>query len=223
MYDYYAFFWFLCASIFVRSLYVFVDQWLTPKNPKYKTLPRFRKMYIQKNFIKSFILAFLTIYSAFKVVIPIAKNDVWDSWTIHRLAAIYVANDFTGLVCVDKLPKTTQIHHIITTILVFVSWSIDFQTSDIGQAMFVYTTASSAAYIVNLHLAVRWLWPRNALRWLRGISGIIYVLTCGISWSWHIWWAFTRAHFNLGHVFYFLLLGWIVRDDIILMQWLTKD
>ena len=52
---------------------------------------------------------------------------------------IHGSNDFMGLVCVDQLPKTTRIHHIISTILVFTSLSLDFQESDIGQAMLVYT------------------------------------------------------------------------------------
>jgi len=223
MYDYNAIYWFVCSCIFVRIMYYCVDRSLKQNANAYETLPVFRQMYIQKNFVKSFYLALLTVYATFKVVWPIVYEDRWNSYVIHRLAALYVSNDFTGLVCVDRLPQTTKIHHIVTTILVFVALDLDFQTSDIGQAMLVYTMASGAAYIVNLHLAVRWLWPKNALKILRYIAATIYVSTCALSWSWHVWWAFTRASFNIGHVFYFLLLGWIVRDDIILMQWLTRD
>lgn len=223
MYDYHAIYWFIGSCIFVRSMYYVIDAKLKKSVAIYSSLPVFRQMYIQKNFIKSIYLALLTVYATIKVIWPIASQNKWNSYAIHRLAALYVSNDFTGLVCVDKLPQTTKIHHIVTTILVFVALGINFQTSDIGQAMLVYTMASSAAYVVNLHLALRWLAARNSLVWLRYIAGSVYVSTCTISWSWHIWWAFTRAHFNIGHVFYFLLLGWIVRDDIILMQWLTRE
>ena len=223
MYDYHAIYWFLSSCVVVRAMYYFVDNLLTGNVSTYRTLPDFRKKYIQKNFIKSLYLALLTVYATFKVIWPIGYENRCNTYVIHRLAAMYVSNDFTGLVCVDKLPQTTRIHHIITTILVFVALGIDFQTSDIGQAMLVYTMASSAAYIVNLHLAMRWLWPKDALKLLRYAAAGVYVSTCAASWTWHIWWALTRAHFNVGHVFYFLLLGWIVRDDIILMQWLTRD
>ena len=223
MYDYNAIYWFGGSCVLVRIMYYYVHLSLKKHTHTYNNLPTFRQMYIQKNFIKSFYLALLTVYATFKVVWPIVHKDQWNTYVIHRLAALYVSNDFTGLVCVDRLPQTTKIHHIVTTILVFVALDLDFQTSDIGQAMLVYTMASSAAYIVNLHLAVRWLWPKDALKVLRYIAAAVYVSTCAMSWSWHLWWAITRASFHLGHVFYFLLLGWIVRDDIILMQWLTRD
>lgn len=223
MYDYNAIYWFCGSCVLVRIMYYYVHLSLKKHTHTYNNLPTFRQMYIQKNFIKSFYLALLTVYATFKVVWPIVHKDQWNTYVIHRLAALYVSNDFTGLVCVDRLPQTTKIHHIVTTILVFVALDLDFQTSDIGQAMLVYTMASSAAYIVNLHLAVRWLWPKDALKVLRYIAAAVYVSTCAMSWSWHLWWAITRASFHLGHVFYFLLLGWIVRDDIILMQWLTRD
>ena len=221
MYDYYAVIWFLLSCVFVRSMYFVVDKRLK-KYKRYANLPRFRQMYIQKNLIKSIYLAFLTLYAFFAVILQIVNTDTWDNYIIHRLAALYVSNDFVGLVCVDNLPKTTRIHHIVTTILVSAALSIDFQTSDIGKAMLVYTMASASAYIVNLHLAVRWLWPPNTLRWLRYISGAIYALCCCLSWIWHLIWI-VSADISLYHLCYLLMLGWIIRDDIILMQWLTRE
>ena len=221
MYDYYAIIWFLLSCVFVRSMYFLVDKKLK-KYKRYANLPRFRQMYIQKNLIKSIYLAFLTVYATFAVILQIVNTDTWDNHIIHRVAALYVSNDFVGLVCVDSLPKTTRIHHIVTTILVSAALSIDFQTSDIGKAMLVYTMASASAYIVNLHLAVRWLWPPNTLRWLRYIAGAIYVTCCCLSWIWHLVWI-VSVDISLYHLCYLLTLVWIVRDDIILMQWLTRD
>jgi len=223
MYDYYALPWFIISCVTVRCMYICIDYNLRKNSRKYISLPEFRQMYIQKNFIKSIILAVLTLYALFAVILPIVRYNEWDTYRIHRLACIYVSNDFTGLVCVNKLPQTTRIHHLITTILVFCSLSIDFQTSEIGKAMLVYTMASASAYIVNFHLAVRWLWPQHSLRWLRYTAGFIYVTACIMSWTWHIWWIYNVSFINIYHTMYFLLLGWIVRDDIILMQWLTRE
>jgi len=223
MYDYYAIFWFLFSCVSVRCVYILIDRFLKQTSRKYASLPIYRQMYIQKNFTKSIVLAILTLYALFAVIWPIVYENIWDTYTIHRLGSIYVSNDFTGLICVDRLPQTTKVHHIITTILVFCSLSIDFQSSGIGQAMLVYTLASASAYMVNFHLAVRWLCPRHSLKWLRYMAGLIYVTTCMLSWSWHFWWIYSVSSINIYHVMYFLLLGWIVRDDIILMQWLTKE
>ena len=99
---------------------------------------------------------------------------------------------------------------------------MDFQTSEIAQAMLVYTMASAAAYVVNFHLGVRWLCAKNDLKWLRYTAGFIYVVCCSISWLWHIHWTFTTANLNMYHIFYLIIMGWIVYDDIILMQWLTS-
>lgn len=221
MYDYDAFYWFISSCIFVRFMYNIIHMYIPKFRPKYIHLPKFRQMYIQKNLVKSLYLAILTVVASFNIILPIYLYGIWDNYTIHRLAALYVSNDFVGLVCVDKLPMTTRIHHIVTTILVFSSWSMDFNTSDIGQAMLVYTMASASAYIVNLHLAVRLLFEKDELFRLRNIAAGIYMSCCAGSWTWHIIWAFSRATFNTYHVMYFLLLGCIVRDDIILMQWLV--
>jgi hypothetical protein len=221
MYDYDALFWLFCSCLFIRYMYFIVGLVLLSYN-RYSELPLDRRKYVQKNLIKSVYLAILTLVAAWSIVLPIWRDNYWDNWTIHRLAALYVSNDIVGLVCVDNLPKTTRVHHIVTTVLVFISFGIDFQTSDIGQAMLVYTMASASAYVVNFHLAIRWLCPRGTLKKLRIFAGIVYVICCVFSWSWHVWWIFTMASWSLYHLVYILLLSLIVRDDIILMRWLTN-
>lgn len=221
-YDYFAILWLFSSCLFVRTLYYIMDKYILSLNVKYNTLTQERQMYIQKNIVKSSYLAILTIYATLFVVWPIVSFQYWDNYTIHRLAAMYVSNDIVGLVCVDNLPKTTRIHHITTTVLVFIAIGLDFQKNEIAQAMLVYTMASAAAYIVNFHLGVRWLCAKNELKWLRLGAGVIYVLCCGISWSWHIHWTLTTAFFNIYHVLYLSILVLIVYDDIILMRWLTE-
>jgi hypothetical protein len=221
MYDYDALVWLALSCAGVRVLYLWVDHVLANRNPKYARLPVDRKMYIQKNLVKSTVLAFLCVVAVFYIVVPVTQFEYWDNYAIHRIAVVYVSNDVVGLICVDKLPMTTRIHHIITTSLVVVSLGIDFATSDIGQAMVVYTCASATAYIVNFHLGVRWLCARDALQWLRYSAAVVYVCCCGCSWSWHIHWLWTTSRLNVYHALYIFMLGWIVRDDVILMQWLT--
>jgi hypothetical protein len=219
MYDFHALLWLLFSCILVRTMYFITDILLYPSS-KYIELSQVRRKYIQKNLIKSAYLAVLTLVAMFTIIIPIWRDNIWNNWTIHRLAALYVSNDIVGLVCVDNLPQTTRIHHMTTTVLVFLSFGLDFQTSEIGQAMLVYTMASASAYIVNFHLAVRWLSPRGSLKKLRAFAGVIYVVCCLFSWSWHIWWLYTSELWSIYHFAYISLLFLIVRDDIILMKWL---
>lgn len=222
MYDYAAILWLIISSLFVRGMYIVMHNYVLTLNKKYNSLPEERQMYIQKNLVKSTYLAIMTIYATVFVVWPIVSFEYWDNYTIHRLAVMYVSNDIVGLVCVENLPKTTRIHHIVTTVLVFVSLGLDFQHSEIAQAMLVYTMASAAAYVVNFHLGVRWLCAKGELRWLRLSAGFIYLVCCGVSWSWHVHWTLTTANFNMYHCGYLLIMGWIVYDDIILMRWLTE-
>ena len=221
MYDYSAILWLLNSCLVVRGMYLVMHKYALTLNVKYNSLPKERQLYIQKNLVKSTYLAILTIYATVFVIWPIVSFEYWDNYTIHRLAAMYVSNDIVGLVCVENLPKTTRIHHLVTTVLVFVALGLDFQHNEIAQAMLVYTMASAAAYVVNFHLGVRWLCAKDELRWLRLGAGFIYVICCSVSWSWHVYWTLTTANFNAYHLGYLLIMVWIVYDDIILMRWLT--
>ena len=215
-YDYNAILWLFSSCLFVRYLYFMTDVLLFShekyatlffSRDRYAALSLVRRKYIQKNLIKSIYLAVLTMVAAATIVLPIWRDNNWDNWMIHRLAALYVSNDIVGLICVEELPQTTRIHHIVSTVMVMTSFGIDFQTSDIGQAMLVYTMASASAYIVNFHLAIRWLCQRDSLKSFRLFTGIIYVICCAFSWSWHIWWMFTRASLTLSHCLYIALLS----------------
>jgi len=202
-------------------MYVAVDAYLSDRNALYDALPTYRKMYVQKNIVKSFSLAFMLPLAAGIIVYPIWYTNVWHTSRIHVFAVAYGANDFVGLVCVDRLPKTTRIHHLISTFLVLTSLSLDFQDSPMAQSMLVYTFFAASAYIVNLHLAVRWLFPRGAQKRLRRAAAVVYAMACGMSWCWQIWWAWTTP-LAWYHYVYIAMMFWIVRDDIILMQWLAS-
>jgi len=222
MYNYTALCVGIVSCIFVRCCYSLVDRLLAKKNVPYYKLVTHRKLYVQKNIIKSIYLACLVVGASVFVVWPIITNNLWKTTLIQTFAVMYGSNDLVGLLCVPSLPSTTKIHHYVSTFLVLVSLGIDFQHSEIGQSMLVYTYASASAYIVNFHLGIRWLYARDQHRWLRWTAAVVYLVTCCLSWSWHLWWTFTRAHLYWYHVVYIVLLLWIVRDDIILMRWLTS-
>ena len=220
MYNHSALIVFIVCCFLIRSLYYVMDLFLSVLVPKYTSLESHRKSYIQKNLIKSLVLALVLPPAVVLVAYPIWRSNIWHTTTIQLFAVVYGSNDFVGLLCVDKLPKTTRIHHMISTFLVLVSLSMNFQTSPVAQSMLVYTFFAASSYIVNFQLAVRWFFPRDSMRWLRYLAGTIYALSCALSWSWQLWWAW-KTPLELYHFVYIGLMLWIVRDDIILMRWLT--
>lgn len=223
MYDYYAILWFAISCISIRMLYTIVDLIIQNNRcqNKYITLPSSKKRYIQKNIVKSIYLALLLCYSLFNVVIPVYYNK-WNNYVIHRIAVLYASNDFTGLICVDKLPTTTKIHHIVSTLMVFASLSLNFQHSDIAQAMFWYTICSASAYIVNLQLGIRFLFRKNDIEVLRNVASKIYIMSCFCNWTGQAFWVYSRSIWTWMHFLYLGLIVWIIRDDIILIKWLVK-
>ncbi len=220
MYNYTALVFFVFVCFIVRGLYFLAHIFLSVMVNKYAILEEHRRLYVQKNLIKSGVLALLLPPAVSMVVYPIWQTDAWHTNTIQFFAAVYGSNDFVGLLCVDRLPKTTRIHHMISTFLVLTSFSMDFQTSPIAQSMLVYTFFAASSYIVNFHLAIRWFSPKDDKRWLRYLAGAIYALSCGLSWSWQLWWIWNTT-LEWYHFVYIGLMMWIVRDDIILMRWLT--
>lgn len=221
MYNYNALLLGFFSCFFVRCCYHVVDHFLYKKNVYYDSLMEHRKLYVQKNIVKSVYLACLVVGATITVVLPILTKNQWKTELIQYFAVMYGSNDLVGILNVPKLPSTTKIHHCVSTFLVLVSLSIDFQYSEIGQSMLVYTYASASAYIVNLHLGIRLLHIRGKYKWFRYTAGFIYSITCAMSWSWHIWWTCTRSQFYWYNFVYISLLLWIVRDDLILMRWLT--
>lgn len=213
----------LCGLMFcsvVRVLYEIVD-WSLAGNPLYAALARYRKMYVQKNMVKSFVLALLLPPSMLMVVYPVWSENAWHTARIQYFAVAYGANDFVGLVCVDKLPRTTVLHHLISTSLVLLSLSMDFQVSPVAQSMFVYTFFAASSYIVNFHLSVRWLFPRGQQQRLRQVAAVVYAVSCSLSWCWQLHWMYV-TELQWYYLVYIALMLCIVRDDIILMQWLTS-
>lgn len=221
MYNYYALFAGIVFCCVVRLMYAIVDAYLAGRNAMYDALPPFRKMYVQKNIVKSSCLAFMLPLAVGMVVYPIWRANVWHTFRIHFFAVAYGANDLVGLVCVERLPKTTRIHHTISSLLVLASLALEFQVSPVAQSMLVYTFFAASAYIVNLHLAIRLLFPSGTHRRLRRAAAVIYAATCSMSWCWQIWWAWTTPLVWYNCVYISMML-WIVRDDIILMQWLVS-
>lgn len=210
----------LCISLI--PIYNTLDKCLKINN-KYQNLSLQRRRYVIKNIIKSCVLLSMIILLIKPIIIPIILYDKWNNNYIHIGAAFYTVNDLMGLVMVKNLPYSTKAHHTITTTLCLVSFGIDFQTSELGKLLYIYTISSASAYLVNFYLGLRLIMEKQKLEIVRIASRNIYFICCVFNWSWHLIWLFQHYYImNIGHIVYFFLLFWIVKDDIILLSWLNN-
>ena len=215
--------YFFFFSLYVRIFFFMLHNYLNFFNKKYITYPQHRRQYITKNIVKSVNLGALTILSIPCIIYPAYFYNYWDNNIMCIFGLFYSSNDFVALTYVEKLSPTTKNHHSVTIFMSFVSLGIDFTTSTLGRMLFVYTLASSSAFIVNYYLGMRFLEDKEKTKELKKFARNIYGSSLFVNWSWHIYWS-TNYYHLLGpeHFFYFFMLFWIIKDDIILFKWLCN-
>ena len=174
-----------------------------------------RKLYVVKNVIKGVYLSVLVVLGSF-IVIPAVVYDSWNNSAIAIFGSLYCSNDFVGLLRVPSLPMSTRMHHMACLTLLLVAWSVDFQTSAVGQLIVLYTYFSAWAFVVNLYLGLRLCFTN--MEWLRHLAKWVYTLTCGVNWAIQVW-QFTVEPATLA---YACLILAVVYDDLVLIQWLWK-
>lgn len=193
--------------LFSACLYVAYDYF--PLNPPAK------REYVIKNVYKSIGLALLCVVTLPTVIVP-AYYGVWHTEWIHLVAAAYVSHDFVGLIRVP-LPINTRLHHMASVVLMLITFRLDFATSSLGQAIFVYTVCSAMSFLVNLYLAAR-VWSPEPL--LRRTALWVYSTCCAFNWGWHL--TYYRFEWETGHLMYMVALVFIVYDDVQLLRWLHR-
>ena len=116
---------------------------LNQYNNKFKLLNFDKKLYVVKNLVKSSILAIITFFGTPYFYTSLIES-VFDNELIYKFGALYVSNDIIALCVVKNLSITTKCHHFITTLLLFYSYSIDFNDSEKpGILMYIYTISIS--------------------------------------------------------------------------------
>lgn len=210
---------FLSCNLYMS--YPIVDNLLN-KNLKnyYLITNKSKRYYIIKNLLKSLNLCLSSIVFVYYVLTPILIEGAWNDNYNHIGAIFYCVNDFVGLLRVDKLPRTTKIHHILSTTLCIYSTTLSYQKFSVARLMFVYCMCSGLTFSVNAYLGLRYLYPCNLLR---QFSLYFYAGVCFFNWSWHIYYTLINYYLLDRYILiYYLLLINIVRDDLILMSWLHK-
>lgn len=215
--------------ILVKHVWTFID-------PQFRQItPAHKQWYVVANMSKAlflFIMCFSTRYwiGAYKCNI----QDDCQLIELKRCMMVYCATDMVALFLVPKLPSSTILHHISTTMIALVVCSVNLQAKGwAGLLGFckmgcMYGTLSTVAFSVNAYLGLRVVYPKAAwMKLLCHVSLITYLLTIMLNWSTHLLWLLgywaPDRDFSIFTILYIGMLYFLVRDDIVLVQWLLKQ
>ena len=203
-------------------------------NNSYQNLKFEKQLYVVKNIIKSASLAYLTLTTIYYVPQLLQLSQI-DMSLVRWWGSIFVANDLTALILVPNLPSNTINHHIMTFILLSIVYLFDGNELEIIKLISIYTIFSYYAFLVNLYLGMRFLVSttekhlsmqrllNSMIDKLRILAYYNYLVCLGINWSFHIYYFINQFwSLNLAHLFYFIFLVPIVKDDLILLSWLKN-
>jgi hypothetical protein len=212
---------FISVFFFTFNLYNVVFYLLNEYCKSFNNInPEHKKMYVVKNYIKSFYLACLCF------TLPYYISGDYDILFIKRCAIYYFINDIIGLILVKKLPMTTKIHHCTSTIGGLIILNKSANTLDIITLIVLYAIFSSLTFLVNFYLGYR-VYSDNIIikYYLSLIANIIYVFSCIINWLLQIYLFFSIIwNIPLHHtILYICFLYSVVKDDLVLMHWLYND
>lgn len=216
--------WFLVINMsFIFGLYHLADLYLSMNYKKFNEYEIKRRNYIIKNFIKSYILYYISI-----VTIPIVPIVLFNMANInkclHFLGFLYCTNDTVALFKNMNMSYSTKVHHIISTTFSIINIFVDpFRNHDIAKLMAVYMILSCYPYEVNYCLGMRFLLDRSEEKKMKREALIKYLCCCFINWSIHsIYLLYNIRNLNIIMVTYYSLIVFIVYDDIILIRWLRN-
>jgi len=201
--------------------YYAVDIYLQISYEKYFNYDDKRKNYILKNFIKTYVLKYITVWTI--PLVPLVPLNIYDMTSIIQLVGcIYTCGDTIALFKV-KLSKSTKIHHTITSSVNILNLFISYKNPHpVQNLLMIYTILSCYSYDVNYCLGMRFLVSKDEEKIMKVKARNVYSLLCFINWSIHlIYLILNLKNIDILVILYYLMMSLIVYDDIILLKWLT--
>ena len=195
--------------------------------------PVHKKWYVIANILKASLLAFICLNSQFYLgIYALVVGDFVPMVELKRTTVLYIVSDFAGLIMVPKLPFTTTMHHIFTFFIGVLIWSSNLNmpgfagVTGVAKMSFIYGCYSCIPFLVNMFLGLRVFIPKNRpMVVLSFIAFLTYILCCFLNWSSHLIWLINcilSLDITIITVSYVFMLLYIVRDDLILMNFLRK-
>ena len=188
-------------------------------NSKFSDYDAGRQRYVEKNVLKSVVLAALCPYGTWIALNAFAGQ--WSNGAIRVGGAVYASTDALGLLVIPNLPTTTLAHHAIVMLVFLTSLTTDFENPTIMRGFVAYTFFSTLAFPVNAHLGLRFVIDDpHRRRQLAFVVACVYFASLWCNWACQLQIA---ASFPLYVSFpYVILLAPIVNDDVVLLRHLVR-
>ena len=215
--------------VVVKCVWEFLD-------PQFRSItPSHKRWYVVANMSKAFFLFCMCISTRYWIGgYKCHHDDDCQLTELKRCMMLYIATDTVALYMVPKLPFSTALHHVSTTLISFVVCSVNLKVKGMAGLLgfckmgCFYGILSTIPFLVNAYLALRVVYPQAGwVRLLSRISLLTYLVTCALNWSFHaLWllgyWAPDRDF--SGYTFLYMgMLSFLVHDDIVLVRWLIRQ
>lgn len=219
----------ICVAIsifFAKEVWNALDSKFSAISPDHK------KMYVVANMSKAALLGILALsprywvgsYNCFIL-------DEFQAIETKRCGIIYMVTDLVALFIVAKLPRSTVFHHITTSSVIILVCAMNLQVKGwngllgVSKMGVLYGLFSSAAFPVNMFLALRVVYPdAKWLKWFAKFSLLSYIICCTFNWSIHAVWLarviYDWRNLSIFPFLYMCAIYFLVTDDIVLMKWL---
>ena len=133
--------------------------------------------------------------------------------------------DLVSLLKSNKMPRSTQMHHIGVVLAYIIIMNSDINKINMAKSLCLYGGYSSIPFLVNIYLALRKI--TNKTYTLKKLAAITYIMGCSVNWSWQFYYQYN--YFNpltfktlVYSLFSSCLLCSWIQDDIILIKHLIK-
>ena len=224
----------LCLTVTLMMIVAkHVWEWV---DPTFNNItPPHKKWYVVANISKSFFL--ICIATSPRFWTTNYRGFVLDYWPssllfVKRCCILYLTTDVVALYMVPKLPTSTIIHHITTTVLILTITSSNIKMQGtVGflgacKMAVLYGSFSSVAYLVNAYLGLRVVYSKKWwLYELCRVSLITYIICCCLNWLTHLLWLlgyWGNSELSLPIILYLVLVMGMANDDIVLIKWLMR-
>lgn len=209
----------LFGSIFSYYLLYNLVDFLYRGNEYYNQLADDRKKYFQKNIVKSYSLAGISIFGSYFVYQGFFNNN-WDNTIIRRVGYMYSALDALGLIVVKNLPMNSKIHHSSTVLFSYLNTLVDYSQPTFWIGLPIYCMLSCYSFGVNYFLGMRLITPLKKMTRMIEFNIITYSLCLIINWAYQIYNVLRLERFTWDVWLFIGLVLFVVNDDIKLVTFL---
>ena len=146
---------------FVFYLYQVANFYLSMSYEKFNEYDIKRRNYIIKNFIKSYILYYISVATI--PLVPMVLLNIGNvNKCLHFIGFLYCSNDTVALFKNMNMSYSTKIHHVISTTLSTINIFVDsLRDNNITKLMSIYCILSCYPHEVNYCLGMRFLLERT--------------------------------------------------------------